>query len=50
MTIPPLSILDLAPIPEGGDAATALRRTLDLAQRAESWGYRRFRLAETQTK
>ena len=42
----PLSILDLAPIPEGADAATALRRTLDLAQHAEAWGYRRFWLAE----
>lgn len=46
MTIPPLSILDLAPIPEGADAATALRHTLDLAQHAEAWGYRRFWLAE----
>jgi len=44
--VPPLSILDLAPIVEGGDAADALRRTLDLAQHAERWGYRRFWLAE----
>jgi luciferase family oxidoreductase group 1 len=42
----PLSVLDLAPIPEGGDAAEALRRSLDLAQHAELWGYRRFWLAE----
>jgi luciferase family oxidoreductase group 1 len=42
----PLSILDLAPIPQGGDAAGALRRSLDLAQHAERWGYRRFWLAE----
>jgi luciferase family oxidoreductase group 1 len=42
----PLSILDLAPIPEGSDAAEALRRSLDLAQHAERWGYRRFWLAE----
>jgi luciferase family oxidoreductase group 1 len=42
----PLSILDLAPIPEGSDAAEALRRSLDLAQHAESWGYKRFWLAE----
>jgi luciferase family oxidoreductase group 1 len=42
----PLSVLDLAPIPEGSDAAEALRRSLDLAQHAEQWGYRRFWLAE----
>jgi luciferase family oxidoreductase group 1 len=41
-----LSILDLAPIVEGGDAATALRNTLDLARHAEAWGYRRIWLAE----
>jgi luciferase family oxidoreductase group 1 len=42
----PLSVLDLAPIVEGGDAADAFRRSLDLAQHAERWGYRRFWLAE----
>ncbi|HSV70673.1 MAG TPA: LLM class flavin-dependent oxidoreductase [Methylibium sp.] len=42
----PLSILDLAPIVEGSDAATALRNSLDLAQHAERWGYRRFWVAE----
>ncbi|MGA8329527.1 MAG: LLM class flavin-dependent oxidoreductase, partial [Mycobacterium sp.] len=42
----PLSILDLSPISEGSDAATALRNTVDLAQRAEQWGYRRFWIAE----
>src|SRR5262249_1858148 len=42
----PLSILDLAPISAGGDAATALRNTIELAQRAERWGFRRFWLAE----
>lgn len=42
----PLSVLDLAPIVEGGDAAQAFRRTLDLAQHAEGWGYSRFWLAE----
>ena len=41
-----LSILDLAPIVEGGDAATALRNSLDLARHAERWGYRRIWLAE----
>jgi luciferase family oxidoreductase group 1 len=42
----PLSVLDLAPITEGGDAALALRRSLDLARHAERLGYRRFWLAE----
>jgi alkanesulfonate monooxygenase SsuD/methylene tetrahydromethanopterin reductase-like flavin-dependent oxidoreductase (luciferase family) len=46
MTAVPLSILDLAPISAGSDAATALRNTIDLAQRAEQWGYRRFWIAE----
>lgn len=45
-TLPPLSILDLSPIPEGGDAAEALRRSLDLARHAEAWGYRRYWVAE----
>ncbi len=40
------SLLDLSPIPEGGDAALALRNTADLAQHAERLGYRRFWLAE----
>ena len=42
----PFSVLDLAPIAEGGDAATSFRNTLDLARHAERWGYRRFWLAE----
>ncbi|HSM98080.1 MAG TPA: LLM class flavin-dependent oxidoreductase [Gallionella sp.] len=42
----PFSILDLAPINEGSDAAQSFRNTLDLAQHAERWGYRRFWLAE----
>ena len=42
----PLSILDLAPISAGSDAATALRNTVDLAQHAEQWGYRRYWIAE----
>jgi luciferase family oxidoreductase group 1 len=41
-----LSILDLAFVPEGATPADALRNTLDLAQHAEHWGYRRFWLAE----
>jgi luciferase family oxidoreductase group 1 len=40
------SVLDLSPIVEGGDPATSLRNTLDLAQHAERWGYNRFWLAE----
>jgi luciferase family oxidoreductase group 1 len=42
----PLSVLDLAPIVEGSDAADAFRRSLDLARHAERWGYHRFWLAE----
>ena len=42
----PFSILDLAPVVEGADAACAFRNTLDLALHAERWGYRRFWLAE----
>jgi len=44
--VPPLSVLDLAPIVEGGTVSGALRNSLDLAQHAERWGYRRFWLAE----
>jgi len=42
----PLSILDLAPVVEGANAAQALRCSLDLARHAEKWGYRRFWVAE----
>jgi luciferase family oxidoreductase group 1 len=42
----PLSVLDLSPILEGGDAAQAFRNTLSLAQHAEQWGYNRYWLAE----
>jgi luciferase family oxidoreductase group 1 len=42
----PLSVLDLAPITAGSDAAQSFRNTLDLAQRTERLGYRRFWLAE----
>ncbi len=42
----PYSILDLAPVVEGSDAAQAFRNSLDLAQHAERWGYRRYWLAE----
>ena len=42
----PLSVLDLSPIVQGASAADAFRRTRDLAQHAERWGYTRFWLAE----
>ncbi|HAT33177.1 MAG TPA: alkane 1-monooxygenase [Janthinobacterium sp.] len=42
----PFSILDLAPIVEGGNAATSFRNTLDLARHGERWGYHRYWLAE----
>ena len=42
----PFSVLDLAFITEGSTPADALRNSLDLAQHAEQWGYRRFWLAE----
>jgi luciferase family oxidoreductase group 1 len=41
-----LSVLDLAPITEGSDAATSFRNSLELAQHAERLGFRRFWLAE----
>src|SRR5258706_3269528 len=42
----PFSILDLAPIVEGGTAAAALQNSLDLARHAERSGYHRYWLAE----
>jgi len=42
----PLSVLDLAPIAEGSDAAQALRNSADLAVHVERLGYRRFWMAE----
>ena len=44
--VPPLSILDLAHVAEGSTPADALHHSLDLAQHAEEWGYKRFWLAE----
>jgi luciferase family oxidoreductase group 1 len=44
--MPPFSVLDLAPVPEGFTTSDALRNTLDLAQHAERWGYNRYWLAE----
>ena len=42
----PLSVLDLSPIIEGGDASRAFSNTLDLARHAEAWGFNRYWLAE----
>lgn len=42
----PLSVLDLAPITATGDAAQSFRNSVDLAQKVERLGYRRFWLAE----
>lgn len=42
----PLSVLDLSPIVEGGDAGLALRNSAQLAQHVERLGYRRFWMAE----
>lgn len=44
--LPPFSVLDLAPVPDGATPAEALRNTLDLARHAEGLGYRRYWLAE----
>ena len=47
-----LSILDQSPVHEsdsrlrGNDGADALRHTIELARRAEEWGYHRFWVAE----
>jgi luciferase family oxidoreductase group 1 len=41
-----LSVLDLCPITEGGNAAQSFHNSRDLAQHAERWGYQRFWLAE----
>ncbi|MEW7002284.1 MsnO8 family LLM class oxidoreductase [Serratia ureilytica] len=43
-TAVPLSVLDLSPIPR--KARDAFHCSLDLAQHAERWGYRRYWLAE----
>src|SRR5918993_4130925 len=44
--MPLLSVLDLAPVPQGSTPADALRNALDLARHAEALGYRRYWLAE----
>ena len=42
----PLSILELASITEGNSIQTTFSNSLQLAQNAEEWGYKRFWLAE----
>ena len=42
----PLSILDLAPVPEGQNVGQALANSRDLAQHAEALGYARYWMAE----
>jgi luciferase family oxidoreductase group 1 len=42
----PVSILDLVGMRPAEPAGTAIARSVDLAQHAEQWGYRRFWLAE----
>lgn len=44
--MPPLSILDLVPVPQGTRPADALRHSLALAQQAERLGYTRYWVAE----
>ncbi|WP_137289393.1 LLM class flavin-dependent oxidoreductase [Natronorubrum halophilum] len=41
-----LSLVDLAPIPEGGSATEAFEHTVERAQQAERLGYSRFWVAE----
>ena len=41
-----LSILDQSPVHGSEEPADALRRTIELARRAEEWGYHRFWVAE----
>jgi luciferase family oxidoreductase group 1 len=43
---PRFSVLDLAPVREGGTVAEAFRNTVDLARHAERWGFTRFWIAE----
>jgi luciferase family oxidoreductase group 1 len=45
-TLPPLSVLELAPVGQGSTAAAALAASTQLAQLAERVGYRRLWVAE----
>ncbi|KXX61919.1 LLM class flavin-dependent oxidoreductase [Rhodococcus sp. LB1] len=42
----PLSLLNLAPIRHGGTATEALHETIELARKAEEFGYHRYWIAE----
>jgi alkanesulfonate monooxygenase SsuD/methylene tetrahydromethanopterin reductase-like flavin-dependent oxidoreductase (luciferase family) len=42
----PLAVLDLSPVSEGSTARQSLQNTIDLAQKVEEWGYRRYWVAE----
>ena len=42
----PLSVLDLVPVSSGATNAEAVAHTIDLAQRAEQFGYQRYWFAE----
>jgi luciferase family oxidoreductase group 1 len=42
----PISVLDLAPVPEGSSPGQALSNSLDLARHVEALGYRRYWMAE----
>lgn len=44
--MPPISVLDLAPVPEGSDVGRALKNTVELAQAADRLGFHRYWLAE----
>ncbi len=46
MGVPQFSILDLAPVREGGSIAETYRNALDLAKHAERWGFTRYWFAE----
>ena len=40
------SVLNLSPVVQGGTVAESFRNSMDLARRAEEWGYNRYWLAE----
>ncbi len=42
----PLSVLDLAPVPQGSSPGEALRNSADLARHVEGLGFKRFWMAE----
>src|ERR1700733_4759501 len=42
----PLSVLDLAPVPEGSNAGQALRNSFELGRHVEALGYQRYWMAE----